>query len=156
MYRIILTAFLLAATAFPATAQQSPIKVETAWARASAGESKTGAAYLTLHNMGTQPDRLLSVATPVAAKAEMHNHIMVGNVAQMRPVDAIEVSPGSPTVLQPGGLHLMLLDLKAPLKAGQSFPVTLTFEKAGKVEANVAVQGLRAPAPTGPMHKHGS
>jgi copper(I)-binding protein len=156
MYKAVFAAFLLVAGALPATAQQPPIKVETAWARASAGESKTGAAYLTLHNMSTQPDRLLSVATPVAGKAEMHNHIMVGNVAQMRPVDAIEVSPGSPTVLQPGGLHLMLLDLKAPLKAGQSFPVTLVFEKAGRIETSVAVQGLRAPAPTGALHKHGS
>ena len=156
MNRVFFAAFLLLGGALPVGAQQAPIKVETAWARASAGESKTGAAYLTLHNMGTQPDRLVAVATPVAGKTEMHNHIMVGNVAQMRPVDAIEVSPGSPTVLQPGGLHLMLLDLKAPLKAGQSFPVTLTFEKAGRIEANVAVQSLRAPAPAGAMHKHGS
>ena len=65
MRRIVFAAFLIVAGAFPVEAQQTPIKVETAWARASAGESKTGAAYLTLHNMGTQPDRLLSVANPV-------------------------------------------------------------------------------------------
>ncbi|MBI3505441.1 MAG: copper chaperone PCu(A)C [Proteobacteria bacterium] len=155
MRRSVFAAILLVMAAIPALAQQTPIKVETAWARASAGEARTGSAYLTLHNMGNEPDRLLSVSTPVAGKAELHNHIMVGNVAQMRPVDAIEVSPGSPTVLQPGGLHVMLLDLKAPLKAGQSFPVTLTFARAGKIEATVAVQGLRAPAPTAP-HAHGS
>ncbi|MBL8832482.1 MAG: copper chaperone PCu(A)C [Rhodospirillales bacterium] len=156
MLRRIAFAILLSLAPVAAMAQQGPIRVETAWARASAGEAKNGAAYLTLHNTGTAPDKLLSAASPVAGKVELHNHIMVGNVAQMRPVDAIEVSPGSPTVLQPGGLHVMLLDLKAPLKAGQSFPVTLTFERAGKIEANVAVQAIRAPAPTAPRHGHGS
>ena len=150
-------AILIVLAAVPTLAQQGPIRVETAWARASAGEAKNGAAYMTLHNVGTGPDKLLSASSSVAGKVELHNHIMVGNVAQMRPVDAIEVSPGSPTVLQPGGLHVMLLDLKGPLKAGQSFPVTLTFERAGKVEATVAVQPLRAPAPGGGMpHRHGS
>ena len=158
MFRPFALAALLLLTAAPTLAQQGPIRVETAWARASAGEARNGAAYMTLHNVGTGPDRLLSVTSSVAGKIELHNHIMVGNVAQMRPVDAIEVSPGSPTVLQPGGLHVMLLDLKAPLKAGQSFPVTLTFERAGKVEATVAVQALRAPAPGGgtPHRGHGS
>ncbi len=157
MVRSLALSVLLLLTAAPTLAQQKPIRVETAWARASAGEAKNGAAYMTLHNVGTGPDRLLSVTSSVAGKIELHNHIMVGNVAQMRPVDAIEVSPGSPTVLQPGGLHVMLLDLKTPLKAGQSFPVTLNFERAGKVEATVAVQPLRAPAPGGGMpHRHGS
>lgn len=155
MLRRIVLAFLIALLPAGAVAQQPPIRVETAWARASAGEAKNGAAYMTLHNVGAGPDKLLSAASPVAVKVELHNHIMVGNVAQMRPVDAIEVSPGSPTVLQPGGLHVMLLDLKAPLKAGQSFPVTLTFERAGKIEANVAVQAIRAPAPSAPRHGHG-
>lgn len=156
MFRRIALAAAIAISGAAAFAQQAPIRVETAWARASAGEAKNGAAYMTLHNVGAGPDKLLSAASPVAGKVELHNHIMVGNVAQMRPVDAIEVSPGSPTVLQPGGLHVMLLDLKSPLKAGQSFPVTLTFERAGKVEASVAVQAIRAPAPTVPRHGHGS
>jgi copper(I)-binding protein len=157
MIRSAVLAIVTVLAAAPTLAQQDPIRVETAWARASAGEAKNGAAYMTLHNVGTGPDKLLSAASSVAGKVELHNHIMVGNVAQMRPVDAIEVSPGSPTVLQPGGLHVMLLDLKAPLRAGQSFPVTLTFERAGKIEATVAVQPLRAPAPGGGMpHRHGS
>lgn len=157
MLRSAALAILIVLAAVPTLAQQGPIRVETAWARASAGEAKNGAAYMTLHNVGTGPDKLLSASSSAAGKVELHNHIMVGNVAQMRPVDAIEVSPGSPTVLQPGGLHVMLLDLKGPLKAGQSFPVTLTFERAGKVEATVAVQPLRAPAPGGGMpHRHGS
>lgn len=156
MLRSAALAILILFTAAPTHAQQGPIRVETAWARASAGEAKNGAAYMTLHNVGTGPDKLLSATSSVAGKVELHNHIMVGNVAQMRPVDAIEVSPGSPTVLQPGGLHVMLLDLKAPLKAGQSFRVTLNFERAGMVEATVAVQAIRTPAPAGGHHRHGS
>ncbi len=142
----------LLAFAAPALAQRSTIQIENPWSRATPGQSKTGAAYLTLHNTGAAPDKLLSAASPVAAKVELHNHVMSGNVAQMRPVDAIEVAPGSPTVLQPGGLHVMLIDLKEPLKAGQKFPVTLTFEKAGAISVEVAVQALRPE----PSHSHGA
>jgi copper(I)-binding protein len=157
MRRVLTVAALVVLAALPAFAQQSQIQVETVWARATPGEARTGAAYMTLHNLGSAPDRLLSVESPAAGKAELHNHVMVGNVAQMRPVDAIEVAPGSPTVLQPGGLHVMLLDLKAPLRAGQSVPLTLNFARAGKIEAKVAVQAIRAPAPGGnpaPGHGH--
>ena len=109
MKRILL---VLVATlvAFPALA--ADIRIEDAWARASLGQARNGAAYMIVHATGAQPDRLVAATSPVAGKVELHNHIMVGNVAQMRPVDAIEVVPGSPTVLQPGGLHVMLLDLR--------------------------------------------
>jgi copper(I)-binding protein len=110
-----------------------------------------------VHATGAQPDRLVAATSPVAGKVELHNHIMVGNVAQMRPVDAIEVVPGSPTVLQPGGLHVMLLDLRGPLQAGQSFPVTLRFERAGEVQIQVEIRPARpgqAPAHGGHMHRN--
>jgi periplasmic copper chaperone A len=146
MQRILATAFFLIVAAFAtANAQPSSIQVDDAWSRATLGQSRTGAAYLTLATRAANADRLVSASATVAGKVELHNHIMVGNVAQMRPVDAIEVAPGSPTVLQPGGLHIMLLDLKAPLQAGTSFPLTLVFEKAGAVTVNVAVRAVRAP-----------
>jgi periplasmic copper chaperone A len=147
--RIFLVSALLVATFSAAHAQSGPIEVQDPWARATLGQSRTGAAYLTLSATGPAADRLVSASSPVAAKTELHNHIMVGNVAQMRPVDAIEVAPGSPTLLQPGGLHIMLIDLKAPLQAGTSFPVTLTFEKAGAITVQVAVRAVRAPAAHG-------
>jgi copper(I)-binding protein len=147
--RIFLASALCAATFAAANAQTSPIEVQDPWARATLGQSRTGAAYLTLSATGLAADRLVAASSPVAAKTELHNHIMVGNVAQMRQVDAIEVAPGSPTLLQPGGLHIMLIDLKAPLQAGTSFPVTLTFEKAGTVTVQVAVRAVRAPAAHG-------
>ncbi len=154
MKRILL---VLVATlvAFPALA--ADIRIEDAWARASLGQARNGAAYMIVHATGAQPDRLVAATSPVAGKVELHNHIMVGNVAQMRPVDAIEVVPGSPTVLQPGGLHVMLLDLRGPLQAGQSFPVTLRFERAGEVQIQVEIRPARpghAPAHGGHMHRN--
>jgi len=146
MQKTIATALFLIVAAFsPANAQPSSIQIDDAWSRATLGQSRTGAAYMTLATGATSADRLLSASTAVAGKVELHNHIVVGNVAQMRPVDAIEVAPGSPTVLQPGGLHIMLVDLKAPLQAGTSFPLTLVFEKAGAVTVDVAVRAVRAP-----------
>ncbi|MCA3247488.1 MAG: copper chaperone PCu(A)C [Tagaea sp.] len=144
-------AALLALPALAAPAFAADIRVEDAWARASLGQARNGAAYMIVHATGAQPDRLVAAASPVAGKVELHNHIMVGNVAQMRPVDAIEVVPGSPTVLQPGGLHVMLLDLTAPLQAGQKFPITLRFERAGEVRVDVDIRAVR---PT-PGHGHG-
>lgn len=151
----ILLALVAALLALPAFA--ADIRVEDAWARASLGQARNGAAYMIVHATGAQPDRLVAAASPVAGKVELHNHIMVGNVAQMRPVDAIEIVPGSPTVLQPGGLHVMLLDLRAPLQAGQSFPVTLRFERAGEVQVQIEIRPARggsAPPHGGHMHRN--
>jgi hypothetical protein len=144
-----LASVLLFATIASAHAQTGTIAVQDAWARATLGQARNGAAYLSLSAIGPGADRLISASSTAAAKTELHNHVMVGNVAQMRPVDAIEVAPGSPTLLQPGGLHIMLIDLKAPLQAGTSFPVTLTFEKAGTLTVQVAVRAIRAPTAHG-------
>ena len=102
---------------------------------------------MTITNQGTEVDRLLKVASPVAKKAETHTIETEGGVMKMRPVRAIEVSPGEPSVLKPGGLHIMLMGLKAPLKEGQEFPLTLSFEKAGSIEVEVVVQRAGAMAP---------
>lgn len=147
----------LVALFFALPAFAAEIRVEDSWARASLGQARNGAAYMVVHAVGAQPDRLVAASSPVAGKVELHNHIMVGNVAQMRPVDAIEVVPGSPTMLQPGGLHLMLLDLRAPLQSGQSFPVTLRFERAGEVVIQVEIRPARpgqAPPAGGHMHRN--
>ena len=133
------------------------VEIEHPWARATAPSAQNGAAYLVLNGTGKESDRLVSAATPAAEKAELHTHLMDNGVMKMRPVDAIEVTPGSPTALQPGGLHIMLLGLKQPLVKGKAFPLTLTFEKAGPVTVQVAVQGAGAAAPAhdgmGDSHK---
>ncbi len=131
------------------------LRVERPWARASATEgAKAGAAYFTLVNLGAEADRLIGVATPLARKAGLHNIVMDQGVMKMVPVAAIEISPGEPAVLRPGGLHVMLMGLKAPLIEGESFPLTLTFENAGSIEIEVMIQGPAAMR-SGMMHKHG-
>lgn len=124
------------------------IEIDHPWARATAPSAQNGAAYLVLNGTGRESDRLVSAATPIAEKAELHTHLMDNGVMKMRPVDAIEVTPGSPTALQPGGLHIMLFGLKQPLAKGKAFPLTLTFEKAGSVTVQVDVEGAGAGAPS--------
>jgi copper(I)-binding protein len=128
--------------------EAATLKIDGVWARAPAGAARNGAAYMTIRNQGAAADRLLAASSPVAGTVELHTHLKDGDVMRMRQVTAVDIAPGGPAVLQPGGLHVMLLDLKAPLKEGESFPLTLTFEKAGKVTVSVAIR-RNAPAAGG-------
>lgn len=123
------------------------VEVTHAWARATPAGATTAALYMTLINGGTADDRLVSVSTPVAGVAQLHATTSENGVMGMRPVAALDVKPGTPTVLKPGGYHVMLMDLKGPLVAGQSFAVSVTFEKAGKVNVTAAVEKSGAMAP---------
>lgn len=137
---------VFAALALPAAVQAHDYKlgeltIEHPWAPASIGAAKAGAAYMKVVNEGETPDLLISVSSPVAEHAKLHTHMVEGGIAKMRPVEAVEVNPGAPAILEPGGLHVMLMGLKAPLKDGDMFPLTLTFERAGTVTVEVIVQG---------------
>lgn len=128
----------------PAFADSSSVKVEQAWARATPGAVKTGAIYLTITNTGTTPDTLEGAAsTPAAEHADLHEMKMENGVMEMRPVPSLTIDPGKSVVLAPGGYHLMLTGLKAPLKEGETVPLTLTFAHAGaqQVTASVAKVG---------------
>ncbi len=131
--------------------------VSDTWARASASKAmKAGAAFAVLSNEGQEMDRLIAAASPVAKKTELHTHLMEGGIMKMRQVEAMEVHPGAPTVLQPGGLHIMFMGLHAPLVEGSEIPITLTFEKAGDIAitAKVLSAGARSmPEHGGKMHK---
>lgn len=133
-----------AGTAFAETA----VKIDGAFARPTIGQQRTSAAYMTIKS-AAGADRLLRVTSPLAAKVELHNHIKDGDVMRMREVPSIDVPAGGAATLAPGGLHIMLLELKQPLKTGESIPLTLEFEKAGKVEVAAPVQ-----AGGGAQHKH--
>ena len=147
-----LLAVAASALAIPVLAQSSKIEVADAWARPPIGQSRNTAAYLTLTNRGSAPDRLLGAATAVAGKTELHTTVRDGNVMRMREVNAIELKPGAAVSFAPGALHVMLFDVQ-PLKAGGTFTLTLTFEKAGKQDVTVAVQS--GPTQGGaPQHKH--
>ena len=138
-----------AAVAQQAQPAAPKVEVTQAWARATPGKSTIGAAYATV----TAPtgDRLIAASTPVAGEAQIHQHTMENGVMKMRQVDAVPLPAGQAVTLSPGGYHIMLVDLKAPLVAGQSFPLTLTFEKAGTVETKVMVGGVGASGPGGTM-----
>ena len=145
-----LAALAAAAVAATAIAAEDAVRIEQAWARATPGGATTGAAYLTIESR--EADRLVAVETPVAGRAELHSHAMESGVMKMRPVDGVAVGPGQPATLKPGGDHIMLVGLTEPLRAGQSFPLTLYFAKAGTMQVTVAVEA----AGTGPTPAAGS
>jgi periplasmic copper chaperone A len=145
--KYILVALALVVSPLVAHAQDTAttIDVSHAWARAMPAGAKTGAAYLTIKNSGKEGDRLVGVSSPVAGMAQLHTEINDNGVMKMRPLSGIDLKPGSTTVLKPGGMHIMLMDLKQPLKQGQSFPLTLDFAKSGKKEVQVSVAKPGAP-----------
>lgn len=148
-----------AGSAMPAIAQQQQhdksIIIENAWARATPPMVPTGAAYLTIRNTSQSADRLVATESPVAATVEVHNHIMDGNVMRMRKVDGIDLGPGSRIELKPGGYHVMFIGLKTPFKEGETVPLTLTFEKAGKIEISAPVRAMGSMGRGGGMGGHG-
>jgi len=128
-----------------ALAQTNHLEVSNAWARATPGKAENGAAYLTILSPTT--DRLVSVSSPVAKKAELHTMSMAGMVMQMRPLAGLGIPAGRPVTLKPGGEHIMLLGLDRPLQEGESFPLTLNFERAGPLSVTAVVQKLSATGP---------
>lgn len=128
-----------------AMAQTGGVEVSDAWARATPGGAKTGAAYVTL--VSPTGDKLTGVTSSVAMKAELHEMGTEGGIMKMREVPAIDLPPGQKVTLKPGGIHIMMVGLKHPLKAGQSVPLILTFEKAGTREVSAAVAKVGAMGP---------
>jgi periplasmic copper chaperone A len=128
-----------------AAAQTGSVEIKNAWARATPGKAENGAAYLTLES--PTADRLTGVSTSVAEKAELHTMTMEGGVMRMPPLAGIDLPAGQAVTLQPGAMHIMLLGLIQPLVAGQSFPLTLSFEKAGTREVTVSVEKAGAMGP---------
>jgi copper(I)-binding protein len=142
---------LAAVVAAPARAQEvkaGDLVITQGWSRATPGGAKIGSGYLTIENKGATADRLIASSADVAGKAEVHEMAMNNGVMTMRPLDkGLTIEPGKTVKLAPGGSHLMLVDLKNPLKQGDKVPLTLEFEKAGKVNLSLDVQGIGAQAP---------
>jgi len=144
--RAVLAAAFLAIACPAAYAADANITFQDAHARIMPG-AKVGAAYLRITNGGKESDRLIAAATPVAGKAELHSVTNDNGVMKMRPVDGIALKPGDTVELKPGGLHIMLMDVQGSLKPGDTFPLTLTFEKAGAKSISVSID-----KPTGHGH----
>ena len=131
----------------PIAAMADPsVKVDNVWSRAAMAGHE-GVVYLTITNAGPD-DSLTSVSTPVATTADVHRTINDNGVMKMRSVPALPIPAGKSVTLSPDGYHIMLMDLKQPLKQGDSFPITLTFAKAGQITATAIVE--KAGAVSGP------
>lgn len=127
------------------------IRIQHPFATPSPPGATVGAAYLaTVENTGKLADRLVHASTPAAGAVQMHTMtIDAAGVMRMREAPSLDLAPGAAVKMRPGsGFHLMLMDLKKPLKVGDSFPMTLQFERAGKVEVKVIVQQPVAGAAT--------
>ncbi len=152
----VLLAFFLGAPAHADEVKAGDLVITEAWSRATPGGAKIGGAYLTIENKGSAPDRLVGGSADIADKVEVHEMAMDNGVMKMRPVDkGLTIEPGKTVKLAPGGYHLMMFNLKGPLKQGDKVPVTLEFEKAGKVQVSLDVQGIGAQAPGGSADKGG-
>lgn len=121
------------------TSVLAEVSAAKAWSRITAPSVPTGAVFLQLENSGSSSDALVAASTPVSKKVEIHNHVNDNGVMRMREVARIDIPSKKTVVLQPGGYHLMLINLKTPLKLNQTFPLTLKYQ-SGKVETvNVTV-----------------
>jgi hypothetical protein len=145
--------FVAAVIVAPARAEDvkaGDLVISQAWTRATPNGAKIGTGYLTIENKGTTADRLIGGSADVASKVEVHEMAMKNGVMTMRPLDkGLPIEPGKTVKLAPGGYHLMMMNLKSPLKKGDMLPITLKFEKAGDVKVSLAVEGIGAQAPDG-------
>ncbi len=137
-----------------AAAPASTIQVERAYSHPTAAPGVPGVGFLTLRNAGKRADRLLAVESPAAARIEIHESRVVQGVMQMRALPKGVLLPAGQRVsFGPGGTHLMLFALREPLREGMAVPVTLRFERAGRVDAMLQVEP-RGPAEDHSHHEH--
>ena len=144
-----LISFAVVALLFPGLAAAQAV-VEAPWARATAPMAKAGGAFMTISS--PVADQVTGVASPVAEMVELHQTVEQAGVMKMLPVPALDLAAGQKVTLKPGGYHIMLMGLKAPLKQGESFPMTLNFAHSKPVTVQVQIE---APGAAGPMmHMH--
>jgi periplasmic copper chaperone A len=123
----------------------SQVTIEGAWSRATPPGAKVAAGYLTIRNAGASADRLVAASSPAAARVETHVIEKQGEILRMREVKGYEVPAKGRFELKPGGPHLMLVDIKRPLKEGEKLPLVLRFQNAGEVKVELEVRALGAP-----------
>jgi copper(I)-binding protein len=139
---------LLAGSAMAEDAKIGALEIIHPWARATPKGASIGAAYATIKNTGSVPDRLVGGTMVGATSVEVHEMTMDGSVMRMRELKGgLEIKPGETAILKPGGIHLMLLDLKAPLERGRPVKGTLVFERAGTVDVQYDVEAVGATSP---------
>lgn len=132
---------------FATQASAAEVELSDGWARATAGAGKTGVAYVTVVNHG--PDNaIIGASAPVAERASLHTHEMDGDVMRMRPVQSVDLPTGETVTFAPGGLHIMLMELSAPLAEGATFPLTLELATGDTTSTTVIIGGVGAMGPS--------
>jgi copper(I)-binding protein len=153
---VILAAFVLTPPAMAHGFKIGDLEIGHPWSRATPNGAKVGGGYLSITNHGSTSDRLVGASLSIAGHGEIHEMKMDNGVMQMRPLaDGIEIKPGETVKFEPGGYHLMFMDLTAPLKEGDMVKGQLTFEKAGKVDVEFKVDAIGASAPSHGDHMNG-
>lgn len=132
---------------------QDGIAIQNAWVRPTVGEQDATGAYLTITTQ--EPMALVGVASPAAEIAEVHEMKMDGDIMRMRMTERIDIKPGEPLELKPGGYHLMLMALTAPISAGQDVELSLQFEKTDGSKIEMPVKALAGQRAAGDHHSHG-
>jgi copper(I)-binding protein len=137
----------MVATAQAQTAKVGSVQIENAYTRATVPGQQVAGGFMKIENKGAA-DQLISASSPVAGEVQLHEMAMEGNVMRMRQVKEVVVPAGAIVDLKPGGLHLMFMNIKAPLAVGESVPVKLKFAKAGEVEVKMPVNAMGNPGAT--------
>lgn len=147
-------ALVLAAIGWVGAVQAQAVQVADPWARATVPGQQGSGAFMTL--TATRDAVLLGGASPAAGVVEIHEMVLQDDVMRMRPVASLPLPAGQAVTLEPGGLHVMLMDLKAPLVAGSELPLTLRVRDSdgaeSSLELQVPVRALNAPRG---QHGHG-
>jgi copper(I)-binding protein len=137
---VLATAVLLAVAAQAHQFSVGNLVINHPWARPTAPGMPTGAAYLSVTNHGAREDTLIGAHSPAAVRVEFHRTSIEAGMARMRPASSLVIEPGDTLTAAPGGLHLMLVDLKAPLVRGTTVPLVLTFKEAGEVTVQLKIE----------------
>lgn len=144
--------FTLVSSPFAHESTVGPIHIEHPWSRVVPKGANVASGYLEIKNTGTVPDRLIGGSSEIAGRFEIHKMTTEDGVMKMRPLEGgLEIAPGKSVKIEPGGYHLMFLDLKTPPVKGKFFRGTLVFEKAGKVDVEFDVEGMGMPGGGSPM-----
>ncbi|MBA6327778.1 copper chaperone PCu(A)C [Colwellia sp. MB02u-6] len=123
--------------------ENTKLVVENGYARESIPGTSISSAYMTIKNLSAKNIRLIAAASAVSDRIEIHQHTMSDGLMRMRQRDYVEISAQNNTVFQPSGFHLMIFDLKKPLKAQENIIITLSFDDQSSIDVNYTVQGLK-------------
>jgi copper(I)-binding protein len=138
-------ALAFAASAYAQDYTKGSLSIDHPWSRATPHGAQVAGGYLMIENKGADADRLVSITSEIAGRVEIHEMTVQDGIMKMRPLlRGLEIKPGAIAKLEPGGFHVMFMNLKRPLKQGEKFKGTLVFEKAGPLEIEFKVEAMGA------------